>query len=914
MQCDNDGVADMRTPFNLAVYHEMFIGNQTGVALTYHLSENDMVTGDNPITNPEAFTNTLNLQTIYMKMTDVVTGCYSNHTFVIAVTPGIGHPQNLQECAEDGFATFNLAENDEPLLNGAGNGIISYYTSQQAAIDGTGPIGPLYQNQQALQSEQIWARLDKEEEGCTDFTSFTINPVPVPVFETPGNTPPDITLCDNDGTPDGSVVFDLTLNEDDFTGAQQNIAVSYYEDMDGLPAPLPLAVPQAYGNVMNPQLIHVVMRNTVTGCETYGTFTLHVPPGAGTPAPLEQCDDDGIAVFDLSQNDEAIANGNSGAQVTYYNSVTNAQLKQSPVGPLYENQAAYVPETIYARLDVPATGCTDYAQFTIKALTPPYFAVLDNHVPDMFTCDNDGIDDGLNIFNLIAADAQLAGPQQNVVFSYFEDDNGLPGNNITSPESYSNTTNPQLIHITITDTVTGCSTNGQFMLQVIPGAGTPADLYECSNNGIAVFNLSENNTAVANGNSSAVVSYFISEEDALSGLNPLGKTYQNTLAFQQETVWARSEVLGGSCYDITSFTVNIENPPQLYYPDSTPPSLTKCDDDAIDDESAAFNLTPFDLAFINGQENVLLTYHTSEADAESGNNPITTPEEYHNTTNPQTVYIRLASTLADCYATGYLTLNIDNAIPIGNPQDFWVCDTEETGFQLFDLFQNNNAVKDGATDREVTYHATQQDAMAKTNVLPRFYMNAIAYGPQQIWARLNRTDGCHGYAIAPFTIGVIPLPEIQFTLNVVDFTTNDNSIAIEMAGDTSEFEYSMDGQIYGSITTFTNLEPGLYTIYIRSKDGCSEESIEVPVLNYPRYFTPNGDGSHEVWNVNYIRYYPDARITIFDRYGKLITSYLGDERGWEGTYNGRNLPSTDYWFTLEFATGRKIQGHFSLVR
>nr|WP_225990359.1 T9SS type B sorting domain-containing protein [Flavobacterium sp. SaA2.13] len=124
----------------------------------------------------------------------------------------------------------------------------------------------------------------------------------------------------------------------------------------------------------------------------------------------------------------------------------------------------------------------------------------------------------------------------------------------------------------------------------------------------------------------------------------------------------------------------------------------------------------------------------------------------------------------------------------------------------------------------------------------------------------------------------------------------------------------MDGQIFTDIATFENLTPGLYTVYIRSKDNCKTIEVEVPILNYPKFFTPNGDGTNEVWNVNFLYFFPDARVTIFDRYGKIIKSYLGKQPGWDGTYNGYNLPATDYWFKLEFNNGRVIKSHFSLVR
>ncbi|RYD94812.1 MAG: T9SS type B sorting domain-containing protein, partial [Sphingobacteriales bacterium] len=70
----------------------------------------------------------------------------------------------------------------------------------------------------------------------------------------------------------------------------------------------------------------------------------------------------------------------------------------------------------------------------------------------------------------------------------------------------------------------------------------------------------------------------------------------------------------------------------------------------------------------------------------------------------------------------------------------------------------------------------------------------------------------------------------------------------------------------------------------------------------------------DFWRIPFLSFFPDAHITIFDRYGKVITAFNGKDKGWDGTYNGEALPSTDYWFMLTFTTGRTIKGHFSMLR
>ena len=62
---------------------------------------------------------------------------------------------------------------------------------------------------------------------------------------------------------------------------------------------------------------------------------------------------------------------------------------------------------------------------------------------------------------------------------------------------------------------------------------------------------------------------------------------------------------------------------------------------------------------------------------------------------------------------------------------------------------------------------------------------------------------------------------------------------------------------------------------------------------------------------------PNTIITIFDRYGKLIKQISPQGAGWDGIYNGKLLPSTDYWFKViyqEYGTPKEFKAHFTLKR
>jgi gliding motility-associated-like protein len=146
---------------------------------------------------------------------------------------------------------------------------------------------------------------------------------------------------------------------------------------------------------------------------------------------------------------------------------------------------------------------------------------------------------------------------------------------------------------------------------------------------------------------------------------------------------------------------------------------------------------------------------------------------------------------------------------------------------------------------------------------------------------------------------------------VTDFSEN-NSIEIQVIG-IGNYEYSLDGVNFQSSNFFNNLAPGAYTIVVKDINGCGLATTEAYILNYPLFFTPNNDGYNDFWNImgyNKTSY----TVYIYDRYGKLLKILNNKTGGWDGKYNGRNMPSTDYWFKFVDVNNRVIDGHFSLKR
>ncbi|WP_286814201.1 MULTISPECIES: T9SS type B sorting domain-containing protein [unclassified Maribacter] len=197
---------------------------------------------------------------------------------------------------------------------------------------------------------------------------------------------------------------------------------------------------------------------------------------------------------------------------------------------------------------------------------------------------------------------------------------------------------------------------------------------------------------------------------------------------------------------------------------------------------------------------------------------------------------------------------------------------------------------------------------------------------------IGNTINCGGSLEHIVNVTEAPLPQdIEVEITSEGFELNSgNRVRAIINNDIfayTNFEYSLDDPDgpYQTDNFFQNVVGGLHTIFVRSIGGCGStlESAPFLIVNYPTYFSPNGDGSNDTW-------FPlglaDPNLTnnvvaeIYDRHGKLVHFLDPFGPGWDGTYNGVRLPESDYWFVIRYTdatdNNRSIQfkGHFSLIR
>ncbi|MNX24291.1 hypothetical protein D3C86_543080 [compost metagenome] len=414
---------------------------------------------------------------------------------------------------------------------------------------------------------------------------------------------------------------------------------------------------------------------------------------------------------------------------------------------------------------------------------------------------------------------------------------------------------------------------------------TNTSLLQCDDNtdGITIFDLTKVANIIKNNNSQITnQGYYETLADAQSKINPILNPQRYTNKAPSQIVFGRIENTFG-CSVIAEITLNISN---TAIPDQSP--IAKCDGDEIQDGLYQFDLATEVTPQISAglPTGLIFTYFTTASDAITETNQL--PNIFKNTTpNSQTIYARAVNG-SDCYDITPIELIIHTFDP-PNFEDAtqYLCKGDEITLSVASGFSSYN------WSNGSTANTTQ------VNSAGDYYVN------------VTDANGCT--KTKSFKI-ILSEPATITGADVKDFSGIDNSVKILYTG-VGNYEFSIDGSVFQDDPTFTQISPGVYNAIVRDKNGCGLSNVfQIYVLDYPRFFTPNGDGYNDLWVIKNIDQMPDYTISIFDRYGKLLKQMNQNGSGWNGIFNGREMPSDDYWFTLLFVNGKNVKGHFSLKR
>ncbi|WP_367772046.1 T9SS type B sorting domain-containing protein [Flavobacterium sp. WC2421] len=201
------------------------------------------------------------------------------------------------------------------------------------------------------------------------------------------------------------------------------------------------------------------------------------------------------------------------------------------------------------------------------------------------------------------------------------------------------------------------------------------------------------------------------------------------------------------------------------------------------------------------------------------------------------------------------------------------------------------------------------------------------YGVKYLWSTNETTPTIEINTPGTYTVAVTrPAPEsciLTETITVIEnpapkikeVLIEENTISIQLETPADYFEFSIDGINFQRSNVFPKYTSGLQTATVRDTKNCSFDSQTFITIIMPKFFTPNNDTFNDFWEVKGLENYPEATVTLFDRYGKLITILNPSNTTWDGTFNGADLPASDYWYVLKLdSESPEIRGHFSLKR
>ncbi|GAA4280837.1 hypothetical protein GCM10022260_12580 [Gaetbulibacter aestuarii] len=422
---------------------------------------------------------------------------------------------------------------------------------------------------------------------------------------------------------------------------------------------------------------------------------------------------------------------------------------------------------------------------------------------------------------------------------------------------------------------------------------TTYDLVQCDsydgdpNDGIATFDLDQANEPISLGNGADVkVFYYHTQNDAVNDtlkVNGLGPIYKNQSP--DEVLYAKVYGLTSDCYNLATVKLKTTQPVNVGVQE-----LFSCDYD--NDGVADFDLAAKAAEIksqLNLSTNVEITFYKTASAAAVGRNNL--PDIY--ASNTDDIYIRVESDNS-CYGEGTLQLFV-KSFPELADQDIQICKTEypyTISSGMNPALRNDYSYiwNTGATTPEIMVEA------------PGAY-EVLVYDPNV---------DCEQTVLV--NVKEYELPLIQ------DLNIDGHSINVALGNTPTEvFLYALDdpnGEFQDS-GLFTGIREGEHELFVKDANSCQMVSKSFYIFGFPKYFTPNNDGSNDVWNVYGLdrdKYDISVLyIKIFDRYGKLLKTFNPFlTAGWDGTFNGKLLTPDDYWYYMQLPNGEEYRGHFSL--
>jgi gliding motility-associated-like protein len=660
-------------------------------------------------------------------------------------------------------------------------------------------------------------------------------------------------------------------------------------------------------------------------------------------------DTDGITYFNFSIATSEITNDED-VVVEFYEtekertqSINEIQLSQNIAN--YRNvnipNNTGSPFPIYYKLISKSNNdCQGLGQIYLQIDPVP----IANSVDDIELCDdlNDGNSTNgiLQTFNLESQKSTILGNQNTSDFTVTYHLSATDANSGNAPLAslYTNTNRDlQTIFVRVTNNETDCYTDHStfnLIVHPLPIANFVDDLEVCDDNsdGSArngfsqTIDLESQTSGIIGTQDPAIysVTYHRDLNEAQNGLNPLVSPFSNNTVNRQ-TIFVRVFNSDTQCANgISNFDVLVNPEPTF----ETISNLSECDNnDDLDDTNGIIQTIDLDgkIAEILGTSqdpgDYIVTFHLNASFTDA---PIVSP--YTNTNPLETIYVRIQNKVTSCVNDDATFDVIVNTLPnftVTSPQILCLNDTPkniaiENPFAIYSyVWKDASGNKVGEDDNlNVTSGGNYTVTATTTNGTSCSRAKTIAVTESSPAILLNSFVTIVDEAN---TLGSENNLSISIDTISNDLGPGDYQFAILNTDDDTRTPFVG----FQDQPLFENLEGGIYTIIVNDKNGCAPDAtLQISVLQFPKFFTPNGDGKNDTWLIKGANktFYPNSSINIFNRFGKLVAQIPIDGQGWNGTYNSKRLSSDDYWYTIILIPANTSKptinktGNFSLIR
>ncbi len=658
--------------------------------------------------------------------------------------------------------------------------------------------------------------------------------------------------------------------------------------------------------------------------ETNNDFDIEISlkenPDAGLVSTIVVCDlnDDGFATFFLPVSEIELVGTQTDITVTYYTTLANAEAGVNAI----TNPETYVNivtpiQTIFVRLENNINGCFTTSSFLIEVKPVDFLPFTLNNLE---FCVDGNSETGIPV-NLTVQEATIFGggdPSDYTVtyhLSQLEAAAGIAA--IPNPSEYPNIVNPQLIWVRLQNNVVNCVETGSFSIKIflkpfITDPNTMTDYELCDDeisNGFTQFNLSTKIPEITGSNPDVFTSFHTSQLNAENGVNPLPLTGYTNVSNPQ-TIYVRVTGPNSVCIVFTNFDLVVKEDAFATTPQAPLESCENLPESGI----ATFDLTQLNLEILAGQTapDFILTYHTSLDDAEAGTNAIPSSQETQYQSPSQTIWARVTNTISSCYEIAEVQLLVNALpVPVAFLDSYRLC-VDESGIIIPEEFG-------------ITSPPTIHTGLDINQHIFTWFINGIEQ-MEQGTSILVTQEGVYSVTIENLDTGCqntvsttvfLSSPPFTFSAEAINGAFASNHVIEVTATGLGNYVYQLDNGSFQSSNIFSNVNAGNHTITITDENGCGSVTLEIPIIDYPLFFTPNNDGYNDTWNIISIAENLSAKIYIFDRFGKLLIQLSPTSDGWDGNYNGKLMPSSDYWFRVDYEEGglqKQFRGHFTLKR